>query len=280
MRNNKKKVIFIGGLSNGKKVVNFLLTQKDLNLELVFTHLKKKNIPRYRSFSSLKKKVKIFKTDNVNDYYLKIKESKPDIIVVAGWSNIIEEKILEIPKFGVVGFHPSNLPKDRGRSVLAWQIEEGYKRTALSMFYYAKKADAGDIIGKELIHIKKTDYINDVLDKVDTATIKLLNKYFKNLFMTHIKKIKQNNRKASYRKLRTLKNQLIYWNESGEKIINKIRAISKPYPGAIGLINGKKFKIWRAKKLNRKIKGKYFKHFLIANCKNCSILLQKYEIIK
>ena len=280
MKNNKKKVIFIGGLSNGKKVVEYLLSQKNVKLDLVFTHKKKKNIPRYSSFFSFKKKIKIFKTDNVNDYYLKIKEYKPDIIIVAGWSNIIEEKILEIPKFGVVGFHPSNLPKDRGRSVLAWQIEEWYKKTALSMFYYTKKADAGDIIGKHLICIKKTDYINDVLDKVDLATLKLLNKYFKKLFSPNIKKTKQNNGKATYRKLRTLNNQLINWNESGEKIINKIRAISKPYPGAIGRINGKKFKIWQAKKLSYKIKGKYFKNFLIANCKNCSIMLQKYEIIE
>ena len=42
----------------------------------------------------------------------------------------------------------------------------------------------------------------------------------------------------------------------------------------------KKFKIWQAKKLSYKIKGKYFKNFLIANCKNCSIMLQKYEIIE
>ena len=71
--------------------------------------------------------------------------------------------------------------------MLAWQIEEGYK-TALSMFYYTKKADAGDIIGKHLICIKKTDYINDVLDKVDLATLKLLNKYFKNYFRLILKK--------------------------------------------------------------------------------------------
>ena len=42
MKNNKKKVIFIGGLSNGKKVVEYLLSQKNVKLDLVFTHKKKK----------------------------------------------------------------------------------------------------------------------------------------------------------------------------------------------------------------------------------------------
>jgi methionyl-tRNA formyltransferase len=280
MKNNKKKVIFIGGLSNGKKVVQFLLSQKNLKVDFIFTHNKKKNIPRYSNFSFLKKKIKILKTNNVNHYYLKIKKYKPDIILVAGWSNIISEKILEIPKYGVVGFHPSDLPKDRGRSVLAWQIEEGYKKTALTMFYYTKKADAGDIIGKYIINIKKTDYVNDILDKVDFATIKLLNKYFKKLFTTTIKKIKQNKKKATYRKLRTYEDQLINWNDKGEKIINKIRAISNPYPGAIGFIKGKKYKIWKAKIVSFKKKGKKLKKTLLVKSKNCSILLQNYEIIK
>ena len=38
--------------------------------------------------------------------------------------------ILSIPRMGVLGFHPAKLPFDRGRSVLAWQIEDGY--TAVS----------------------------------------------------------------------------------------------------------------------------------------------------
>ena len=54
---------------------------------------------------------------------------------------MINDKILRIPKYGVIGFHPSNLPKDRGRSVLAWQIEDGYPYTFLSMFL-TEKADA------------------------------------------------------------------------------------------------------------------------------------------
>lgn len=276
MKNNKKKIIFIGGLSNGKNVVNFLISKKNISLDLIFTH-KKKNIPRYQNFNLFNKSTKVIKTENINNYFLKIKKAKPDLILVAGWSKMITNKILEIPKYGVIGFHPSDLPKDRGRSVLAWQIEEGYLKTALSIFFYTKKADAGDVIGKHKIIIKKKEYVNDILDKIDISTIKLLNKYFDKFFSNKLKRKKQDLHHATYRKIRTYENQLINWNENGDDIINKIRAISKPYPGAIGVIKNKRYKIWKARIYNTK---KNKKNPLTKSCRDCAIELLNYEIIK
>lgn len=275
MRSTKKKVIFIGGLSNGKEVVSFL-KKKKINLQLIFTQ-KKKNISRYRNFNEFNKYTKVIKTDNVNNYYSKINRLKPDLILVAGWSGIIKKQILGIPKYGVIGFHPSDLPRDRGRSVLAWQIEEGYTKTALSMFFFTEKVDAGDIIGKYKIIIKKTENIKDILDRMDIATIKLLKKYFNQFFSNKIKRKKQDLSKATFRKLRDYKNQLIDWNNKGEKIINKIRALTRPYPGAIGIIGNKKYKIWNAKKINFKDDKK---NYFLKKCKNCYIVLLNYEIVK
>ena len=257
-------------------MVNFLISKKNISLDLIFTH-KKKNIPRYQNFNLFNKSTKVIKTENINNYFFKIKKAKPDLILVAGWSKMITNKILEIPKYGVIGFHPSDLPKDRGRSVLAWQIEEGYLKTALSIFFYTKKADAGDVIGKHKIIIKKKEYVNDILDKIDISTIKLLNKYFDKFFSNKLKRKKQDLHHATYRKIRTYENQLINWNENGDDIINKIRAISKPYPGAIGVIKNKRYKIWKARIYNTK---KNKKNPLTKSCRDCAIELLNYEIIK
>ena len=73
-----------------------------------------------------------------------------------------------------LNFHPSLLPKDRGRSVLAWQIEEGYTETALSMFYITKGVDDGDIIAQNRIKILKSDTIKNILNKCNIETSKLI----------------------------------------------------------------------------------------------------------
>ena len=146
------KVIFIGGLTNGELVVDYLIKLKKTDLKLVITHPKNYKIQSYRNFLKFDKKTEVFRTLNTSDIYKKIKKINPDLIIVSGWSWIIPKKILMIPQIGVLGFHPSDLPKDRGRSVLAWQIEEGYTQTALTLFMMKEGVDSGDIVGKKKTH--------------------------------------------------------------------------------------------------------------------------------
>ena len=72
MKKNKKRIIFIGGLTFGKKAINYLISLKNICLNLIFTQ-KKINIPRYESFEEYSEVTKIIKTKNVNNYYSVIK---------------------------------------------------------------------------------------------------------------------------------------------------------------------------------------------------------------
>ncbi len=74
------------------------------------------------------------KVDNINNYEEEISSLKPDLIVVVGQSQLISNKIINSANIGVIGFYPSKLLKDRGRSVLAWQIVEGYEKGCVSIF--------------------------------------------------------------------------------------------------------------------------------------------------
>ena len=37
------------------------------------------------------------------------------LILFDGWSQIIKKKLLVLPPMGIIGFHPSALPLNRGR---------------------------------------------------------------------------------------------------------------------------------------------------------------------
>ncbi|GAB1444196.1 hypothetical protein MASR2M39_30430 [Ignavibacteriales bacterium] len=187
---------------------------------------------------------------SANKYIQDINSIKPDLIFVAGWCELLDDNLVMASKLGTIGFHPSKLPNDRGRSVLAWQIEEGYEETALSMFYYNDFPDGGDIIAQETIKISYFDYIDDVLDKIDLATFNLMKAYFPLLRQQKAPRKAQNLNEGNFRRLRTEKDSLINWSRSSFEIYNKIRSISKPYPGAISIFNGKKYLIWRSEIIN------------------------------
>jgi len=237
------KVIFIGGLTNGELVVDYLIKLKKIDLKLVITHPKDYKIQSYRNFLKFDKKTRVVRTLNSSDIYKKIKKINPDLIIVSGWSWIIPKKILMVPQIGVLGFHPSDLPKDRGRSVLAWQIEEGYTQTALTLFIMKEGVDSGDIVGKKKIKINYRDTIKDILFKCDKATIFLLKKYLFKILTRKANVIKQDENKATYRKLRDNRNSEINWEDKTINIYNKVRAISSPYPGAFFNFNNSRYMV-------------------------------------
>ena len=223
------KVFFIGGLSNGKIVYDYLKANKYVNLVGVITNPDDYSGARHVIFEDDETIIKSGKAKGYEHY---IKEAEPDLIIVAGWSELISDEILKIPPKGVFGFHPAKLPMDRGRSVLAWQIEDGYTETALTMFKYSDYPDGGDIVSQEIIKIEHEDYISDILDKIDASTENLMKAYFPLLRQGLAKLRKQNLSEGTFRRLRNEGNSVINWNANSETIYNKIRAISHPYPGA------------------------------------------------
>jgi methionyl-tRNA formyltransferase len=242
----KINVIFIGGLTNGKIVFDYLNANKFVNLSLVITYPNGSDKPRHVNFPDAEF---ILKDGNSNVHVEKIVSLNPDLIIVAGWSELLSAEILNSPKMGVIGFHPSKLPQDRGRSVIAWQIEEGYQETALTMFYYNDIPDGGEIIGQDSIKIAENDYVNDILDKIDLATTNLVRAYFPLIRIGKAPRKVQSINEGNFRRLRTEDDSILNWNSNMDVIYNKIRAISHPYPGAISEIDGKKIKIYKAEKI-------------------------------
>ena len=239
----KVKIVFIGGLTNGKIVYEYLKKNKHVDLQLAITYFDEHSGARSVSFEDSEFVIKDSKTTN---HVEKIKELNPDYIIVAGWAELLSNELLGASKLGTIGFHPSKLPMDRGRAVVAWQIEEGYVETALTMFYYSDFPDGGDVIAQQLIPINENDYVNDILDKVDDATQNLIQAYFPLLRQGKAPRKKQDLNEGIFRRLRGENDSKINWNQNAKVIYNKVRAISKPYPGATGVIAGRQLKIWRS----------------------------------
>lgn len=180
-----------------------------------------------------------------------IKEIEPDYIFAIGISQLIPQKIIDLAKVGCIGFHPTPLPKYRGRAALVWQILLGVRETKCTFFFLDAGMDSGAILGQEEYVIEEDDYVNDVSLKLNEAIKKLSNKLFKQIIDGTLHPVKQNEAEASYLLIRRPEDGEINWSEPVEKIQRLIRAVSKPYPGAFSMYDGKhKFIIWRAEYLN------------------------------
>lgn len=176
-----------------------------------------------------------------------IREIDPDYIFVIGLSQLVSQEIIDMAKVGVVGFHPAPLPKMRGRAANVWEVLLGMHEVKCSVFFIDQGIDSGDIIGQQDFTIEDTDYASDVGRKIGEAANILFPRVLKEIMDGTYKRVKQNDEEATYTLKRTPEDGQIDWNDSIVNIHRLIRAVSKPYPGAFGLYDGKhKIIIWRA----------------------------------
>ena len=255
---NVKKVIFIGSKKLGLECVKAIFSTDSRSLRAIITY-DDSNDPRcvlneFKRFSQ-KNKINLFIVDNPKKSEEIIKQIQPDFCVVVGWYWIISKDALNCVKECILGIHASLLPKYRGGSPVVWAIINGEKQTGVSLFTFNESIDSGDIWAQRIIEIKETDYISDILNKVEFESVKILKNHYNKILKNEINPYKQNEELATYCSNRLPCDGLINWTFPAEKIYNFIRAQASPYPGAFTFINNKKTIIEKAELVNTTFYG-------------------------
>lgn len=96
----------------------------------------------------------LMKDPQVNDEYVKL---KPDLVLLAFVTDIIPEKLINIPSLGTLCYHPSLLPRHRGASAINWAIIQGDTRTGLTILWVDKGIDTGPILLQKEVDISPDD---------------------------------------------------------------------------------------------------------------------------
>jgi methionyl-tRNA formyltransferase len=188
----------------------------------------------------------VHEIDEIHQEVSLVERYTPDFLVVCGWRQILPRQILQIPRRGVIGFHPTLLPRGRGPAPIINSILEGISSSGVSLFYVSDQLDAGDIIGQEPFTIETSDEAGDVYAKVIDAGCRLVRRYFPLLADDCAPRFPQDFREATYFPRRTLDDNEIHLERDGpEMAMRKIRAFARPYLGAFIRTGGKRLVIWK-----------------------------------
>ncbi|MDO8516365.1 MAG: methionyl-tRNA formyltransferase [bacterium] len=100
--------------------------------------------------SGIKDKIQIFQPEKLDEKFIAdIKALEPDYFVIAAFSKILRADVLAIPAKGVLGVHPSLLPKHRGATPLQSAILDGDSETGVTIFLVDTGIDHGPILVQE-----------------------------------------------------------------------------------------------------------------------------------
>jgi methionyl-tRNA formyltransferase len=87
---------------------------------------------------------------------------EPDLQVMAFVTMVVPEEFLGIPTLGTIQYHPSLLPRHRGRSAINWPLIKGESETGLTVFWPDAGLDTGDVLLQKTTPIAETDTLGSV----------------------------------------------------------------------------------------------------------------------
>tara|TARA_B110000008_G_C16867608_1_gene523425 strand:- start:135 stop:1019 length:885 start_codon:yes stop_codon:yes gene_type:complete len=176
-----------------------------------------------------------------------VKELAPDVVFCIGWSSLLQNRMLEIPPMGVIGFHPTALPKNRGRHPIIWALVLGLESTASTFFFMSKEADTGDIIDQKEVLIDSSDDASSLYEKISKVAKNQIKTILLSLLSGNVKQIPQNNLDSNVWRKRNSQDGQIDWRMSALSIHNLVRGLTKPYIGAHFFYQEKKYKVWKSR---------------------------------
>jgi methionyl-tRNA formyltransferase len=176
-----------------------------------------------------------------------IRELNPDLIAVVAYGKILPLELIEIPKYGVINVHSSLLPKHRGAAPINAAIIEGDKESGVTIMYIAEELDAGDIILTAKTEIKEEDNFLTLHDRLKELGAEALKEAVNLIGEERAPRTVQNHAEATFVKPFKKEDCIIDWNETEEKVFNKVRGMD-PFPGAFTHVEDKILKVNRVEK--------------------------------
>lgn len=214
-----------------------------------------------------------------------LRDSLPDLILVADYRYLLPPDFLTLAKFGVVNLHPSLLPAYRGRAPINWAILEGETRLGLTAHFIDAGMDSGDIIAQIPYELSQNEDVGDALEKLYPLYELLTRNVLRAIKSGHVSRIAQDERLAFSRPARRPDDGLIDWDQPASQVCNLVRAVAAPYPGAFTFLKHEKVMVWRAQPVASQshhscgsVIGFDIEGDPVVMCADSAIVLKKFDI--
>lgn len=245
------RVIFMGTPDFAVPSLEALLTKHEVVLVVTQPDKPKgrgkKMVPTPVKACALEHGIPVLQPEKVKEpeFVEQLRSYEPDLIAVTAFGQILNEPILEMPKYGCINVHGSLLPKYRGAAPMQWSIIDGEKVTGITTMYMAKGLDSGDMLLKAEVEITDDDTFATIHDKMAVTGANLLLDTLDQLEAGTLERIPQDHDAATYAPMITKETGHIDWSKNRQDIINLIRGLN-PVPAAYTIYEEEVLKIFGA----------------------------------
>ncbi|MGA0333713.1 MAG: methionyl-tRNA formyltransferase [Kiritimatiellia bacterium] len=154
-----------------------------------------------------------------------------DLAVVFAYGQYIPASVFSLPARGSINFHPSLLPRYRGASPIQSALLDGCETSGLTVLEVSEKMDSGDLLYQETVPISPEDTSESLHERFGNLAAEWVPRILSGLRDGSLQPVPQQEEEATECGKIFKEDGHIHWEESAEKIRNRIRAY-QPWPGA------------------------------------------------
>jgi len=178
-----------------------------------------------------------------------------DVMIVAAYSLLLPQSVLDIPKRGCLNIHGSLLPRWRGAAPIHRAIQAGDKETGVTIMQMALGLDTGDMLYKISCPISADSTGQTIHDQLAqdgaTALLKTLDLLVTDQLVPEV----QDDALSCYAHKLAKKQGAIDWTKSAVEIDRTIRAYN-PWPAAFTTRKGKPVRFFMSSAIASTASGK------------------------
>lgn len=175
-----------------------------------------------------------------------IRARQPDVVFCFGWSELLDDDLLSIAPRGIIGYHPALLPRNRGRHPIVWALALGLEMTGSTFFRMGLGPDDGPILSQRSLAIGPTTNATDLYDMLTDTACDQLAELLSGLSDGSMPGMPQDETAATYWRKRSAVDGQLDWRMPTQGIVNLVRALAPPYPGATFRVAGHDCIVWQA----------------------------------
>jgi methionyl-tRNA formyltransferase len=172
----------------------------------------------------------------------------PELGVAIAYGRILPVRLLAVPRHGMLGVHPSLLPKYRGANPIARAILDGHTSTGVTIFRLNARMDAGEIAAQQRVDIGADETTEQLSDRLARLGAALLTDVVARMERGGVAWQPQHDTEATIAAKFAKDDGRVDWSQPAERLRCLIRAVT-PWPGAMTTWRGQPLKLLASRTL-------------------------------
>ena len=155
---------------------------------------------------------------NEPDFVKVLTDLAPDLLLAVGYTKLLKDSLLAVPRILAVNFHASLLPAYRGKHPVFWALRNGERWVGLTVHVMDPHFDTGDILYQVRVRTRKSDSVSTLYDRIMDRSVGLVGRLLHDVERGQIRRTPQPAQGASYYSSTRVEDFKVDWSREAEQL--------------------------------------------------------------